>query len=166
MDTIEIPLSSGDTTIIDAEDAPLVAPYQWRIHYNRTIPYVTTSPRVNGKRIWLQMHRMVMGAKQGQIVDHIDRDTFNNRKSNLRIVTPQQNALNKGLYASNTSGFKGVTRASSGGKWRASIRKDYRKYHLGHFVEKEDAARAYDAAAREMYGEYASLNFPDDEVSK
>ena len=94
------------------------------------------------------------------IVDHINQDPLDNRRQNLRLATRSQNAANLGPYANNTSGYKGVD--FNRGKWRARITQDGVRYFLGTFDTAEDAARAYDQKALELFGEFASLNFSEE----
>jgi hypothetical protein len=103
------------------------------------------------------MHRAIMGAPAGIEVDHIDNDGLNNTRENLRFATHQQNCFNKPAPKSNTSGFKGVSWSDALGCWTAIIRGK----RIGQFDTPEDAALAYDATARELFGEYAYVNFPD-----
>ena len=101
------------------------------------------------------MHRQILGCQADQQIDHRNHNTLDNRRSNLRLATPSQNAINR----RKAKGYKGVSRVRD--KWRAtigSVRKKERR-HLGYFPSAERAAKAYDAAAIEMYGEFALLNF-------
>jgi hypothetical protein len=100
--------------------------------------------------------------------DHIDGDKLNNTPANLRICTPSQNSANRPAPRNNTSGYKGVWYdASRPGvkKWRATIERDRRQYHLGLHATSEEAARAYDAAARELFGPFARTNFTEEEAA-
>jgi hypothetical protein len=107
-----------------------------------------------GHRIaWLITH-----GKWPPLVDHKNRVSDDNRLSNLRAATHSQNSSNTRIYSTNTSGFRGVWR--NGNRWAASIRSDYKIMFLGNFASKEDAACAYDAAARKLHGGFATLNFP------
>ncbi len=106
------------------------------------------------------MSRIILGAAPGVFVDHISRDTLDNRRANLRIATHGQNMANTPAYRCNKSGFKGVYQDSRSSAWTAQIRYDKRLYWLGTFILAEDAARAYDARAREVWGEFARCNFP------
>lgn len=106
----------------------------------------------------MRMHRLIMDAKDGQKVDHINRNTLDNRKSNLRFVTQSQNMMNAVIRKTNTSGFKGVCFVSREGKWLATIWKDGKQKWLGYFKDKKDAAQAYNKAALELHGQYALLN--------
>ena len=94
----------------------------------------------------------------GKLVDHIDRNPFNNQKSNLRRVTFQQNVMNRGKYAKASSRYKGVGWFKKYKKWRAGIALNDRYYHLGYFTDEKAAALAYNNKAKELFGEYAFLN--------
>jgi hypothetical protein len=107
--------------------------------------------KIGGRKTLL--HRLVTRAKKGQVVDHIDGDRLNNLRSNLRVAGMRENRWNcPGRGGS--SACIGVGWRADLGKWRAQIR----KRHLGYFSSELDAARAYNAAAAEVYGEYARLN--------
>nr|WP_243767389.1 HNH endonuclease [Paenibacillus agricola] len=109
------------------------------------------------------MHRVITDAPKGYFVDHIDGNPLNNQRHNLRLCTNAQNCRNRGAPKGNTSGFKGVTWNTWNGKWQAQIGKDYKRYHAGYFESPSEAARAYNAKATELFGEYARLNvIPDD----
>lgn len=99
---------------------------------------------------WLYVH----GYWPGMEIDHRDGDKQNNRLSNLRLATRQQNVQNRGIGRVNTSGIKGVS-CRKNGKWTAQITVCGRNIYLGRFVDKEDAARAYASAARQYHGEFA-----------
>ena len=93
-------------------------------------------------------------------IDHIDGDGLNNRRANLRHCTNQENCRNQGLARNNRSGFKGVSWYPNSGKWVATIWDGKRKVFLGYYADPVEAARAYDAKARELFGEFARPNFP------
>lgn len=104
------------------------------------------------------LHRwIIFGAARRGAVDHVSGDKLNNRRSNLRIATPTQNARNTRLARNNTSGFKGVSETAEG-RWRARITVDWIEIRLGNFDTREQAAAAYDAAALIHHGEFASPN--------
>jgi hypothetical protein len=105
------------------------------------------------------MHRAVLGLSAGDRtrVDHKDHDTLDNRRSNLRVSTRSQNSANQ-LKTRGTSKYKGVHKLKD--RWKAQIEVDGKKRYLGSFVREEEAARAYDAAAVEAFGEFALINFP------
>jgi len=155
-----IPLTQGKTAVIDDEDHPLIAQHKWHAVFDHKQRwYANTNVRVEGKRRSLQMQALILGTKGG---DHIDGDGLNNRRSNLRVATPLQNARNKSKKKSPSScPHKGVTWNKRAGRWKAVICANYKEIHLGYFTDSVEAARAYDTAALKLHGEFAKVNFPD-----
>lgn len=156
-----IPLTQGKTALIDDEDAPLAA-FRWYAHRNRLAWYVM---RRLGRRTSEYLHRVVWarahpGEPMPRELDHIDGDGLNCRRSNLRAASGAENARNRRLRKDNTSGFKGVSWHRPRAKWVAYIQVAGKNRYLGLFSDRETAARAYDVAAREHYGDFAALNFP------
>lgn len=140
-------------TIVDASDYLLVKQYKWSLSNNG---YVVT--RKSRGSIGLSSLVLGIHATKQMVVDHINGDTFNNRKCNLRQCTTQQNFQNQKIKTNNSSGFKGVFWDKRLKRWRARIKVNYVGKHLGCFSKKEDAALAYNNAAIENFGEYARLN--------
>lgn len=166
-DFLKIKLSNcDDFFLIDKEDYEKVM--IWRLKTTRGVKlrkwrrhakgYVGT-----GKKIRF-LHRVVLDIKKNAqlSVDHINGNILDNRKSNLRICTHAENTRNRGIRSDNKTGFKGVSLSESGRRFAARIKVNYKNIRLGYFEKKEDAARAYDKAAREFHGEFARLNFPDE----
>ena len=116
--------------------------------------------KIDGKDCLLTHY--LIGVSDDIFVDHIDGNPRNNRRENLRFASSAENARNMALKSSNTSGFKGVSYFRSRQKYRATIKVDYKQHHLGYYERAEDAARAYDEAARYFFGEFACVNFPQD----
>lgn len=146
------PLSQGEWATVDLVDAALVGEHKWTLREWKGKKYAY---RRGGQRL----HRLLTGALQGQEPDHIDGDGLNNRRSNLRLGTHAHNGMNLKKWASETSSqFKGVSRRPQG-DWRAYITKDRKQIHLGLWHTEEHAARAYDVAARSLFGVYAKTNF-------
>ena len=147
-------LKCGDTPIlIDADAVDELSAYQWSIG---THGYATSG----AGRDQILMHRLISGASGSDFVDHINRNKLDNRICNLRLCTSRQNNMNRTKQQNNTSGFKGVCQTVTG-KWQAQIAYKGRSIYLGLYDAPETAAKAYDTAARDIFGEYAFLNFPD-----
>lgn len=144
-----IPMPSGELVIVDNDDFNEVKDINWR------------GAGSNGKYAdnpsYGRMHRYIMNAPDDMVVDHINGNPLDNRKSNLRICTHHQNLMNRS--ANNTSNYKGVRPSKN--SWSSRITYNCKEYHLGTFSTEEEAARAYDAKARELFGEFARLNFKD-----
>lgn len=152
---IEIDLSQGKTALIDEDDYDKVSQYVWHAHKSTDNAFYA---RCTKDRVYLYMHRLIMDAKDGYSVDHINGNRLDNRKSNLRICSHAQNLANRPKQANNKSGFKGVIFDKSRNKWRSEIRVDGKSYYLGRFDDKIDAAVAYNEKAIELLGEFAHLN--------
>ena len=108
------------------------------------------------------MHSQIMNALEGMVVDHIDGNGTNNRRTNLRLCTRAQNLYNSRPRASRSQ-YKGVRFDKRTGKWIAEITHRGRKHYLGAFDNEIEAAQAYDRKAGELFGPYARLNFPSQE---
>jgi hypothetical protein len=132
-----------------------VQPYDWYAHKKGKTFYAERSEQIAGGQRTVSMHSLLTGYPR---TDHIDGDGLNNHRANLRAASNAQNLHNQGVNTKNTSGFKGVSYYSRNGKWQAKIRVNGIKRHLGHFLTPEDAARAYDKAALELFGEFARSN--------
>jgi len=155
---MEIILTRGKVAVVEAIDYEFISQFKWFAFPAHNTWYACKAgPRSGGKRL-LFMHRVIMGAKDGQMIDHIDRDGLNNCRGNLRFCTRAQNLHNQGKHKTNTSGFKGITWHN--GKWQTSIRNDGANIYVGRYDDPTDAAKAYDEAARRLHGEFAVTNFP------
>jgi hypothetical protein len=157
---------------VDEEDYESCSHHKWfytKSHGGKTW-YVTRNVGTAPNMRTVYLHRYLMGLKEnnnGFIVDHVDGDTLNNQKLNLRICTKSENNRNRVKRKDCTSGFKGVfyIKDRSGRKnlkkrWFSSITFEKKKYYLGTHLTKEGAAKAYDRAAKKYYGGFAKLNFP------
>jgi len=126
----------------------------------------------SGKRYQRRyLSRLIMDEPKGMLVDHVNGDTMDNRRSNLRICSKSENGRNRKIASkNNTSGFKGVSYRKKGPDminewsrpWQAYINYDKKRHYLGTFATAEEAARAYNLKAKELHGEFARLNFPNE----
>jgi hypothetical protein len=120
---------------------------------------------IDGKQINKEMHHAIWEHHHGPIpkgmeIDHINGNGIDNRLINLRIGTHQQNTFNTRITKSHSSKHRGVSWRKEKRKWEAYIEINQVKNHIAFFNSEEGAARAYDAKAREYFGEFAVLNFP------
>jgi hypothetical protein len=171
---IEIQLTQGKTTIIDDEDADL-AILKWQAHKDKKRPNTDwyaqgCLSKVGGNRGNFKLHRIILGRVVGRAldrydyVDHINHDGLDNRRSNLRLATHQENVHNQRMQLGpKSSQYKGVYWDTRIKQWRAQITINKHRTHLGLFRIEEDAARAYDSAARKLFANFCSPNFPEDE---
>jgi hypothetical protein len=159
---VEVPLTQGKVALIDDEDAERVLAYKWSAWWDSRSKQwrVGRTTVSNGRKIMVYLHRFILSAPSGLQVDHKNMDSLDNRRSNLRLATNAQNHCNRKRQSDNTSGFKGVDWHKN--RFRAQIKHLGVKYFLGNFTTAEAAARAYDAAALLLHGEFARVNFPEE----
>lgn len=155
-----IPLSKGYSCIIDAEDYEKITSIckSWHAGIKNGLVYAESKVWRGERQVAVSIHRVVMDAPSGVLVDHINHDTLDNRKSNLRLVTRQQNQCNVKPRSGNWSRFKGVCFNKRVNRWVAYINSFGRREYLGYYDDELDAARAYDAASLRLHGEYGYLN--------
>lgn len=152
-DTKTIQLTRGQFAIVDDADYSELSQYKWTAIWDRTGNrwYAARTE----KRKSVRMHQRIMG---GLWIDHINGNGLDNRRENLRFCDRKQNQWNS-KKRKGTSQYKGVNLDKKAGKWRAQIKYNNRKIWLGRHDKEEDAALAYDSAARRLFGEFARPNF-------
>ena len=165
----KIPLSRGYVALIDNEDFERVSAYRWTAMvqgYKFVLRvYPITWTEVNGKRVAFPLHRFILNFPDGLCVDHIDGDTLDCRRQNLRLATREQNTQNcRKSEIKRTSYFKGVYWRSGSNRsrrWVAAAKQSHKKnHHIGVFKEETDAALAYNLVAEREFGEFAWYNLP------
>lgn len=153
--THTVPLTKGLSAIIDSADAEAIGKYNWHASKVRSGHYAKRATLRGGVPERFYMHREIVSAPDGMEVDHKNGDMLDNRRSNLRVCTREQNAANQRIPVTNTSGLKGVSWNKHAGRYGARIRIDGKARHLGYFDTPEAAHAAYCAAAVERRGEFA-----------
>ena len=137
--------------LIDLDDVDRVKKHKWYLDYYN---YVCS-------HTYLRIHRLIMDCPDDMVVDHINHNRLDNRKSNLRVCTQQQNNINVSTRKNNTSGYKGVSLDKRRNKWRARVNIDGKEKSLGYYKTKEEAIAARKQAEIEYYGEYRNQDNED-----
>jgi len=157
----EILLTQGFFAIVDDADFESANKYKWGARINRETGTVYAQRQIrNGlSKETILLHRFISAAQGNFEVDHKNGNGLDNRRENLRVCTKVNNIRNQRKQKNNSTGFKGVSWDKPMKKFRAQITVSYKRIHLGYFDSAEDASRAYDAAARKYFGEFARTNF-------
>lgn len=155
----KIRLTQGKQAIVDDSDFEWLN--QWKWHYSNG-GYAERNLRLGvNKRKTLQLHRLLLERQEGFNIDHINRNKLDNRRDNLRVVTPSQNSANSSIKRSSKIGCKGVSYhvwGRSKKNWVARIHVDGKRKWLGRFKTKEEAARNYNQASIKYHKEFSYLN--------
>ncbi|WP_417615353.1 HNH endonuclease [Parasphingorhabdus sp.] len=148
--------------LVDEDDFERVNRKAWCVYDENGVFICVNIRRQAGKFKRIRLHRFIMRATKGQIVDHINGDRTDNRKANLRFTDATGNTRNQAKIKRTTSSiYKGVCKKKTGhARWHSYIYIKQKQINLGFFIEEIDAAKAYDEAARVHFGEFAALNFP------
>ena len=155
----EIKLTRGESALINDEDFEWINSYNWALHPQGNGYAVRKGSKAKGEPRTVNMHRMIMQSKPGEHVDHINLNSLDNRKENLRIANIQTNAFNRRKpRVEATSQYKGVLKRKGDPGWEARLKYNDKAIHLGTFRQEEVAAAAYNYAAVLMFGVYAREN--------
>ncbi len=156
-----IKLSKGYITVVDDEDYEFLMKWKWCVALDKTkkYPYAVRNQKINGKIYRISMNRFLLGVENNKLkVDHADHCTLNNQRSNLRIATVSQNAMNK-IKTRGTSKYLGVSLHRPNNKWVARYCLNKKQITIGFYDLQIEAAKARDEIVKEVYGEFARLNF-------
>ena len=145
----------GTPVLVDDEDVERLSAFRW---HRKQSGHVHRS--IQRGKIKRGIHRDVIDAPDGVWVDHINGDPLDNRKVNLRLCDRVGNSRNSSSKKGSSSSFKGVCWHKASRKWQAGIKVNRKSIHLGLFATEQQAAAAYDASAKEHFGEFARLNAP------
>lgn len=154
----ELQLTRGKVALIDDEDWARCATRRWyasRADQKREAWYALTS--IDGRTVYL--HRFIMDAESGVLIDHANRDGLDCRRENLRRASQSQNSQNRINERPPASGYRGVYRDKAA--WRVKIQIEGKQINGGQYATPVEAARVYDRRALELFGEFAVLNFPE-----
>lgn len=166
----QIKLTQNQFALVDDDDFEWLSHRKWYAHFDKNYANggaykaLCNSFTVMGKRKTLYMHREIIARlldrklNQCEMIDHINGNTLDNQRSNLRIASPAQNQYNRNKAKNNTSGFKGVTWSKFHNKWVAQIKINKKHIHIGYFNDIQSAAKAYNQAALDLHGDYANIN--------
>lgn len=159
-----IQLTHGQVTLVDDADFEWLNQWTWHAHIAKGSAkyYACRFPsRKLGPRKMIHMAALIMGESVG-LPDHINGNGLDNQRHNLRLATHSQNGMNSKVASNNTSGFKGVHWCKPKNCWAMQIQCGDVQYRKSGFLNAEEAGRHYDTKARELAGEFARLNFPDE----
>lgn len=160
---LEIETNNGKVFIIDKEDYEKIKNYTWYACHKRknSSPYIIADYMIDGKKYKLYLHRFLMGCVKGdgKIIDHINGDTLNNSKSNLRVASRAENQRNCKTQHNCQSGRKGVRKHKLCNKWQARITVNDKEIYLGLFDTFEEACKAREKAEDLYFKEYKSYEY-------
>lgn len=156
-------LGEGEWTILDQQDYYRLGHLKWCVvGYDEHIYAARLIRKTEFGRIKsVYLHREIMSAPKGFLVDHRNGNGLDNRRANLRLATHRQNSCNRPKKKNTSSRFIGVCFIKRRKRWMAGIKLHRKSIFLGYFKDEIDAARVYDAAAKKYHGEFARLNFPE-----
>ena len=154
-DRAYLTLTRGFEAVIDVEDVHTVGQFPWCSDFRRDRRDLVYAVRANPTGGQYRLHRVLMKAPDDLVVDHVNGNTLDNRRANLRLATVGQNNANARRFRSNTTGYKGVTYSKRDRKFIAQISHEGRLRSLGYFNTPEEAFAAYVVKARELRGEFA-----------
>jgi hypothetical protein len=152
-----IELTQGKVSIVGVEDFEQLSKHKWYFHKNGYAVRNRKKSDGPGSRC-IRMHREILRAPDDLLVDHINGDKLDNRRSNIRLATKSQNECNKGPSSLNGSGYRGVSWSKQKRKWHVRVYLDAKCQHVGFFSNIEEAALAYNEATKKIHGSFSREN--------
>lgn len=158
----------GYDVLVDDESVSLVNAYKWRVDDKGNRVYFSRRIYIDKKKTYASLHRILADCKNndGKVVDHINGNTLDNRKCNLRVCTMAENTRNRKMQKNNTSGIKGVSYNKRDKRWTAHIRINNKQIHLGNYIDKYEAFEAYKKASVKYHGEYGRVVASESAISE
>jgi len=154
----KISLTQGMFAIVDDEDYDHINSFRWFAHKERHgIYYAYRNASI--KNSYTRMHRMILRARSNFEIDHINGNGLDNRRCNIRLCSHAENLRNQ-TRIHGKSKYKGVWWDKNNNKWSCGLTFNYKQIWIGRFISEIEAAKAYDNKAKELFGDFAYLNFP------
>ena len=153
-----IPLTQNEFALVDNEDFKMISKHKWYCVRNKGNNYARRNVGVKPNRSSIEMHRVVLKCPNGMVIDHINGNSLDNRKKNLRVCTQAENTRNRIQRRSCKNKFKGITFHKHSKVWHAQICINYNNIYLGSFKNQKSAAIAYDAYAKRIHKQFARTN--------
>lgn len=155
-----IDVGNGLISMIDDIDYDMISCYNWSSYKSKTTGTYIPITRIvkNGKWATIRMHSLIVGDVDKYDVDHINHNTLDNRRSNLRLCSRSENLMNRRMFRNNISGYKGVSFNTQHNKWMAKVVFNKHQYFCGYFDNPEDASVAYDNKLITLCNEFALTN--------
>jgi hypothetical protein len=156
MDSIIIKIHDFDV-LISKCDYERISVLKWRPHYGSKRQYFVHS--IAKPRQELMLHRFIMNATKGTVIDHINGNTLDNRRENLRVCSHSENMKNSKKRSNGKCPYKGVYFNKHVNKWNPQIKVDGKRISLGYYLSAEEARNAYNEASRKYHGEFGRISY-------
>lgn len=153
-----VPLTRGKFALVDDEDFEWLNQWKWYCEPHRQTFYAVRRIRLSGnKRKTIRMHRLILDAPEGVLVDHKHGNGLDNRRFEIRLATHSENGFNRGKTVNNSSGLKGAYWQKQINRWYSRITVNKKNIYLGTFSTAREASEAYKQAALKYHGDFACI---------